>query len=71
MEVREFLTPQPYRLQIDDSVQHAAQEMKQHNIGVLPVCSGDTLAGVITDRDIVTGCVAAGTQPDSPLSRAR
>ncbi|MPZ51069.1 MAG: CBS domain-containing protein [Dehalococcoidia bacterium] len=67
MDVQEIMTPNPYCLNITDTIQHAAQEMKQHNIGVLPVCAGDTLAGIITDRDIVLGCVASGSLPGQCL----
>ena len=31
----------------------AAEKMKKHNVGVLPVCDGDKLRGMITDRDSV------------------
>jgi CBS domain-containing protein len=47
----------------NDTVQHAAQEMKLHNVGVLPVCDDNLLFGVITDRDIAVECVATGNNP--------
>lgn len=31
----------------------AANKMKKHNVGVLPVCDGERLKGMLTDRDIV------------------
>jgi CBS domain-containing protein len=44
----------------DAPVAGAARLMTQYNIGSLPVCSPDgKLRGLITDRDIVTRCVAA------------
>lgn len=64
MKVRDLMTQNPYYLQPDDSIQHAAQEMKQHNVGALPVCDSDRLTGIITDRDIVVGCIAADRNPD-------
>ncbi|HEY8490252.1 MAG TPA: CBS domain-containing protein [Dehalococcoidia bacterium] len=60
MQVREIMTQNPYCVQAGENVQRAAQEMKTHNVGVLPVCEGDNLIGIITDRDIVLECVAAG-----------
>ncbi|MDR2606330.1 MAG: CBS domain-containing protein [Oscillospiraceae bacterium] len=45
-------------------VSSAARLLKQYNVGSLPVCSPDgTLRGVVTDRDIVTRCIAAEENP--------
>jgi CBS domain-containing protein len=40
-----FVSPQ-------ESLQQAAQMMNDMNVGVLPVCDGERLVGMITDRDI-------------------
>jgi CBS domain-containing protein len=47
-------------LRSDDTIEHAAQLMKQYNCGSLPVCTQDKLIGIITDRDIAVRSVAAG-----------
>lgn len=60
MQIREFLTQNPNGIQADDSVQHAAEQMRRHNIGAIPVYRVDQLAGMLTDRDLVCGCMAAG-----------
>ena len=41
-----------------DTVAHAAQAMDELNVGVIPVCDGEKLVGVVTDRDIVVRGVA-------------
>jgi CBS domain-containing protein len=41
-----------------DTVAHAAQAMDELNVGVIPVCDGDKLVGMVTDRDIVVRGVA-------------
>lgn len=41
-----------------DSVVHAAQAMDELNVGVIPVCDGQKLVGMVTDRDIVVRGVA-------------
>jgi CBS domain-containing protein len=41
-----------------DTVTKAAQAMDELNVGVIPVCDGDKLVGVVTDRDIVVRGVA-------------
>jgi len=63
MKVREAMTPNPNCVRPNDSVQLAAQEMKLHNVGVLPVRDDGILFGVITDRDIAVQCVATGNNP--------
>lgn len=41
-----------------DTVLLAAQAMDELNVGVIPVCEGDKLVGMVTDRDIVVRGVA-------------
>ena len=43
-----------------DSMQHAAQCMDELNVGSVPVCDGQKLVGMVTDRDIAVRGVAAG-----------
>jgi len=43
-----------HRVKPSDNVQLAAQKMREHDIGFLPVCDeADRVVGVLTDRDIV------------------
>lgn len=65
MKVSELMTPQPQTVTPDDSVRHAAELMDRLDVGVLPVCEGDQLVGVVTDRDITIRATAAGSPPDS------
>lgn len=46
------------------SLVETAQLMQELNVGALPVCENDKLAGIITDRDIVLRAVAQGREPD-------
>lgn len=41
-----------------DTLVAAAQAMEELDIGALPVCDGDRLVGMLTDRDIVIRAVA-------------
>jgi CBS domain-containing protein len=41
-----------------DTVSKAAQAMDELNVGVIPVCDGEKLVGMVTDRDIVVRGVA-------------
>lgn len=63
MKARELMTENPECLTEDDTVQKAAQRMRELNVGLMPVvddASNRRLRGVITDRDITTRHVAEG-----------
>jgi predicted transcriptional regulator len=46
-----------------DTVVLAAQAMDELNVGVIPVCDGEKLVGMVTDRDIVVRGVAQQVDP--------
>ncbi|UQA90672.1 CBS domain-containing protein [Streptomyces halobius] len=46
-----------------ETLDRAAQVMRQLDVGALPICDNDRLSGIITDRDIVIRCVAEGHDP--------
>jgi CBS domain-containing protein len=47
-----------------ETLDRAAQMMRDLNVGSLPICGeDDKLTGILTDRDIVTKCVATGQDP--------
>jgi CBS domain-containing protein len=63
MQVHEVMTPDVTVVSPYASVCEAAQKMDRLNVGVLPVCDGRRLVGMITDRDIVVRSTAAGESP--------
>ncbi len=63
MEIKDIMTKQVVSIHPSESVEVAARTMTQYNIGVLPVCANGKLCGILTDRDIVTRCLAASRQP--------
>jgi CBS domain-containing protein len=60
MKVRDIMSKDIASLRSDDSIERAAQLMKQYNCGSIPVCTQDKLIGIVTDRDIAVRSVAAG-----------
>jgi CBS domain-containing protein len=46
------------------TVQTAAAKMRAFDVGVLPVCQGALLVGILTDRDITVRVAAAGLPPN-------
>jgi CBS domain-containing protein len=46
-----------------ETLQEAARKMKLLDIGPLPVCDGDKVVGMLTDRDITIRATAEGLDP--------
>jgi CBS domain-containing protein len=63
MYVREVMTSHAEWIAPTLSVAEAAQKMRDHKIGCLPVGENDRLVGMLTDRDIVCRAVADGADP--------
>ena len=64
MKIRDVMTDPVIRIHPEESVAVAARTLTNYNIGALPVCGADgKVCGVVTDRDIVTRCLAAGKDP--------
>ena len=63
MKLNEIMTREVEVVQPDDTLQVAAQKMRQWNIGFLLVFQGDQVLGVLTDRDIIMRAIADGANP--------
>jgi len=70
MKLKEIMTREVEVIHPDDSVQAAAQKMRTRNVGLLPVCVGDRLVGVLSDRDITLRATAEGLDPKTTPVRA-
>ena len=53
----------------DTPVAELAKLMRKHDIGAIPIGENDRLIGMVTDRDIVCRCIAAGRDPKSTTAR--
>ena len=69
MKVKDIMTEQVEIVHPDDSLKEAAQKMRVRDVGFLPVCDGDRLVGVVTDRDITLRSTAEGTDPNTSIGR--
>jgi CBS domain-containing protein len=58
--IQEIMTRNVETCPPDASVQEVARLMADRNVGSVPICEGDRLVGVITDRDIAVRVVAKG-----------
>lgn len=63
MQLKEVMTPGVEVISPEASIREAAEKMRHLDIGPLPVCDGDRLVGMLTDRDITVRAVAAGRDP--------
>ncbi|MCD8368347.1 MAG: CBS domain-containing protein [Clostridiales bacterium] len=64
MKLQDIMTKTVVTITPEESASLAARLLTRHNLGALPVCSYDgRLLGIVTDRDIVTRCVAADQDP--------
>lgn len=60
MKIGDIMSEHVVSIDQMEPVSAAARLMAQYNLGALPVCDGTgRLRGIVTDRDIVTRCVAA------------
>lgn len=60
MKLKEIMSRDIASLSSDDTIERAAQLMKQHNVGSIPICSQNRVVGIVTDRDITLRSVASG-----------
>ncbi len=69
MKIADVMTRNVRVIQPDRTVREAARLMDELNVGVLPVCDGRRLIGMVTDRDITVRSTAAGLAPDQSYVR--
>ena len=73
MKAVELMTAQPACCTPEDTIQLAAQLMREHDCGCVPVVEdqkSNRLIGVVTDRDIACRCTAEGKGPETPVEEA-
>ncbi|HEX6838330.1 MAG TPA: CBS domain-containing protein [Polyangia bacterium] len=63
MKVADLMSYQPVIADAYETVQSAAQHMRAHVVGALPVVDRGQLVGIVTDRDLALRVVAPGERP--------
>ena len=61
--VADVMTRDPRSMTPQDTLADAAKVMDELNVGVVPICEGERLVGVVTDRDIVVRGLARDLDP--------
>jgi CBS domain-containing protein len=69
MKLKDIMTKEVEVIPPDATFKEAAQKMRVHDIGFLPVCDSDRVLGVITDRDIIVRSTAEGTDPNKRIGQ--
>ena len=67
MKISEVMTRNPEVVRPDATVEEAARKMGELNVGALPVCDGERLVGMLTDRDIAVRAIAVGRGPETKV----
>jgi CBS domain-containing protein len=67
MKVKEIMSRPIAIIDTNNTIQEAAEKMKEKNIGDLPVVINKQAVGFITDRDITVRVVAHGLDPKSTV----
>lgn len=67
MDIKDIMSRNVEVVSAGASLRDAARKMKELDVGLIPVCDGDRLKGVLTDRDITIRATADGRDPATTM----
>ena len=65
--VTEVMTSNPLTMSQDASIAEAARMMRDRGVGDILVTDGESICGIVTDRDIVVRAIASGSGTNTRL----
>ena len=65
MQLRDVMTREVEVIRPEAPIREAARKMREIDVGPMPVCDGEHLVGMLTDRDITVRAVAEGCDPNT------
>ncbi len=65
MNLKDVMSSHVEVIRPETTLEDAAKKMKDVDAGSMPVCDGDRLVGMVTDRDITVRATAQGVDPKS------
>lgn len=68
MKLKDIMSANVAKVDSNDSIEKAAQLMKQYNVGSIPVCKNNSVVGIVTDRDIAVRSVAIGQSSEQTVN---
>lgn len=71
MQISDVMTKRVISVRQSETAEVAARLLSRNNIGAMPVCDdAGKVVGMVTDRDLVTRCMAAGLKPqETPVAQ--
>ena len=69
MKIREIMTRNVETVRPEDSLQTVARMMRDNDIGLVPVCDGERVLGVLSDRDLTIRALADGIDSSTSVGR--
>lgn len=69
LNISQVMTRDVTIVTLNDSLQTAAQMMRECDVGLLPVGEQTKLVGMLSDRDIAIRAVAEGLSPTEPVEK--
>lgn len=69
MKAEDVMTRSVHCVEDNANLVEAARTMRDLDVGSLPICKNDRLAGMLTDRDIVVRAIAEGLDPNEAMVR--
>ncbi len=69
MKIQEIMTRDARCVSPAASILEVARMMRELDVGAVPICDGDRLAGMLTDRDIIVRVIAEGVDPMQKTAR--
>lgn len=68
VEIGEILKKKPIMLDVNASIQQAAQVMTEHKVSSIMLTKDEKLVGILTDRDLRSRCVAKALDVTLPVT---
>ncbi len=68
--IADYMTPQPWSVQLDDSIGVARQMLAQREIRHLPVLDGNRSVGMVTERELALAADRAGATVEAVMAPA-
>lgn len=67
MQIKDVMSKKVAYVAPHDPTEKAAKLMDEYDVGSIPVCDGNKVVGIITDRDIVLRCVSQNKDLKQPV----
>jgi CBS domain-containing protein len=67
MRLRDIMTRHVETVRPDAPLKEAAAKMADLDVGAIPVCDGERMVGMLTDRDVTIRAVARGADASTPV----